>query len=194
MKVSTRARYGLRLMVELARELKKDDIIQLNKIAKITHLSEKYLAQLAIPLKEAGLIIGVSGKKGGYLLGYKPEEIKIRQIVCALIGPISLTDCVNSPEICLNYSFCEARTIWTILSERMHEILDEFTLADLINKDSMKAIKEDFSRMPLLDPDLVLAKDNLEATDICPTKKRKDINLKIRKRKKAIISIIKGPV
>ncbi len=183
MRVSTRARYGLRFMVELARELKKNKIVQLKTIAKITHLSEKYLAQLAIPLKEAGLIIGVSGKKGGYLLGSKPEKIKIRQIVSALIGPISLTDCVNSPEICLNYSFCEARTIWTILSGRMHEILDEFTLADLINKDSMKAIGDDYSRMPLLDPDLVLAKDNFEATDICPTKKRKDINLQVRKMK-----------
>ena len=168
-------------MVELTRELQKSDIVQLKNIAKITHLSENYLAQLAISLKEAGLIIGVSGKKGGYLLGDKPEQIKIQQIVSALIGPIGLTDCVSSPEICLNYNFCEARTIWTILSGRMHEILNEFTLADLVNKDSLQAIREDYSRMPLLNPDLILAKENFEKTEICPTLKRKD--LKIRKRK-----------
>ena len=172
MKESTRARYGLRLMVELARELKKEDIVQLKKIAKITHLSENYLAQLAIPLKGAGLIIGVSGKKGGYLLGRLPEGIKIREIINALTGPIGLTDCVNNPEICLNYSFCEARMIWTILSGRIQEILDKFTLADLINKDSIEAIRKEYSRMPLLNPDLVLAESDTETTDICPPTKK----------------------
>jgi len=172
-------------MVELARELKKSNIVKLNKIAKITHLSEKYLAQLAISLKEAGLIIGVSGKKGGYLLGHSPENIKIREIVRALVGPIGLTDCVNSPEICLNYSFCEARTIWTIVSGRIQEILDEFTLADLVNRESMSSIRNEYSRMPLLNPDLFLANENVEAVDICPTKKRKDISLQLRKRKKS---------
>jgi len=181
MKISTRARYGLRLMVELARELKTEDIVQLKKIAKITHLSEKYLAQLAIPLKGAGLIIGVAGKKGGYLLGRIPEKITISEIVSALIGPIGLTDCVNSPEVCLNYGFCEARTIWTILSGRIQEILDEFTLADLINKDHLGTIREEYSRMPLLNPDLVLAEADLKATDICPTKKRSVINLQVRR-------------
>ena len=172
MKESTRARYGLRLMVELARELKKEDIVQLKKIAKITHLSENYLAQLAIPLKGAGLIIGVSGKKGGYLLGRLPEGIKIREIINALTGPIGLTDCVNNPEICLNYSFCEARMIWTILSGKIQEILDKFTLADLINKDRIEAIRKEYSRMPLLNPDLVLAESDAETTDICPTTKK----------------------
>ncbi|RKX20688.1 MAG: Rrf2 family transcriptional regulator [Candidatus Zixiibacteriota bacterium] len=180
MKVSTRARYGLRLMVELARELQKEDIVQLNRIAKITHLSENYLAQLAIPLKEAGLIVGVSGKKGGYLLGRIPEGIKIKDIINALIGPIGLTDCVNSPEVCLNYSFCEARMIWTILSGRIQEILDEFTLADLIDKDKVNAIRKEYSRMAFLNPDLVLAESDTETTDICPPAKNR-LKLNVRK-------------
>ena len=182
MKVSTRARYGLRLMVELARELRNEDIVRIKTIAKITHLSEKYLAQLAIPLKGAGLIVGVSGKKGGYLLGQVPENIKINEIITALIGPISLTECVNSPEICLNYGFCEARTIWAILSGRIQEILDEFTLADLIKKDYLGTIKEDYSRMPLLDPDLILAESKMETTNVCPTFKGRNITLKSRRK------------
>ncbi|MCP4706569.1 MAG: Rrf2 family transcriptional regulator [candidate division Zixibacteria bacterium] len=182
MKVSTRARYGLRLMVELARVLKNEDIVQLKKIAKITHLSEKYLAQLAIPLKEAGLIVGVSGKKGGYLLGQSPDKIRIRKIVSALIGPIGFTDCVNSPEICLNYSFCEARTIWTILSGRIQEILDEFTLSDLISKERLGAINNKYQHMPLLNPDFVLAKGDVTTTEICPATKKRHLKLKVRKK------------
>ena len=62
--------------------------------------------------------------------------------------------------------------IWTILSGRIQEILDKFTLADLINKDSIEAIRKEYSRMPLLNPDLVLAESDAETTDICPTTKK----------------------
>ena len=64
MKLSTRARYGLRIMVELARELQSNELVHLGKIARITGLSRNYLSQLAISLKNASLIVGVSGKKG----------------------------------------------------------------------------------------------------------------------------------
>lgn len=175
MKVSTRARYGLRMMVELTRGLKKEDIVQLGKIAKVTNLSESYLAQLAIPLKKAGLIVGVSGKKGGYLLGRLPEKIKISEIINTLTGPIGLTDCVNNPEICLNYGFCEARIIWTILSGRIQEILEGFTLADMVSKDRMASIKDEYKRMPLLEPDLVLAEIDADASDSCPSIKATEI-------------------
>jgi len=121
MKFSTRTRYGLRLMVELARELRKDRLVHLGRISGITGVSENYLAQLAIPLKNEGMLIGVSGKKGGYHLSRPPEEIRIGDIVRAVDGQISLTDCVNNPDICLNSSFCEARMIWVILSGMMTE-------------------------------------------------------------------------
>lgn len=184
MKVSTRARYGLRMMIELARELKKEDIVQLGKIAKITHLSEKYLAQLAISLKKAGLIVGVSGKKGGYLLGRQPENIKIGEIVDAMTGQIGLTDCVSNPEICLNYSFCEARIIWTILSGRISEILDKFTLADMLNKNYLDGIRREYSRMPLLNPDLILAETEIDMPDSCPSLKFLPDGTQIRRVKK----------
>ena len=107
MKFSTKARYGLRMMVELARELKKDKLVQLGKIAKITGLSENYLAQLAIPLKNNGILLGISGKNGGYRLAKPSDQIKIGEIIRAVGGPVSLTDCVANPEICMNSSFCE---------------------------------------------------------------------------------------
>jgi len=133
MKFSTRARYGLRMMIELARALKKERLVHLGQVAKVTGLSTNYLAQLAIPLKSNGLLIGVSGKRGGYQLGKPAEEIAINEILQALQGPVSLTDCVLRPDICLNSSFCEARMIWVIASHKMMEVLKETSLADLID-------------------------------------------------------------
>jgi len=157
MKLSTRARYGLRMMVELARELKTEKLVHLGRIARVTGLSENYLAQLAMPLKNEGLLVGISGKSGGYHLGREPEKIKLFEIVRAVIGPIEFTDCVNNPDLCLNSSDCEARMIWVILSGTMTEILDKFTLADLIDKEKLDSIKETYAHFPLLFPDRVMA-------------------------------------
>lgn len=142
MKFSTRARYGLRMMVELARLQKPENLVQLKHIAKITGLSNNYLGQLAISLKDDGLLIGVSGKKGGYKLSRMPGEITLRQIIRAVQGPILATDCVANPDLCLNAEFCEARTIWVLVSEKIQEVLEEYTLADLIDKNWMRRVKE----------------------------------------------------
>nr|MBN2277439.1 Rrf2 family transcriptional regulator [candidate division Zixibacteria bacterium] len=173
MKFSTRNRYGLRLMVELARELKKNNLVHLGRIAGITGVSENYLAQLAIPLKNEGLLIGVSGKKGGYHLSRSPEEIKIMDVVRAVDGPINLTDCVNNPDICLNSSFCEARIMWAILSGRMVEVLEKYTLADLIDKDRLQRIKDEYAFLPMLNPDRIMAPEDEgeESEPGCPVKK-----------------------
>jgi len=156
MKFSTRARYGLRMMIEFARELKKDNIVHLGRIAGITGLSENYLAQLTSPLKGAGLLIGVSGKKGGYMLGRPADQISIGEIVQALVGPIGATDCVNSPDICMNSTFCEARIVWTLASARMLEVFDSFTLADMVDRDKIRTIAKENEHIPLIDPDRVL--------------------------------------
>jgi Rrf2 family protein len=156
MKFSTRARYGLRMMVELGRELKKKDLVHLGKIARITGLSDNYLAQLAMSLKNNGLLIGVSGKKGGYRLGRPAEEIKLGEIIEAVIGPINLTECVEHPEICMNASFCESRIIWTIVSSRVLETLNEFTLADLISREWLPEMKKKYASIPLVNPDEIM--------------------------------------
>ena len=99
------------MMVELARASNGDQLTHLGKIARITALSENYLAQLAMSLKGAGLLIGVSGKKGGYRLAHGADQIKVADVVTALIGPIGLTECVSRPDICLASCFCETRMI-----------------------------------------------------------------------------------
>jgi len=162
MKFSTRARYGLRMMIEFARELIKDDIVHLGRIAKITGLSENYLAQLTSPLKGAGLLIGVSGKKGGYMLGRPAEQIRVGEIIEALIGSIGVTDCVKSSDLCMNASFCEARMIWALASHSMQKAFNRFSLADLVNRERMVEIMKESSDISLFDPDGVMVR-NIEA-------------------------------
>lgn len=168
MKLSTRARYGLRMMVELARELKEEKLVHLGKIAQITGLSENYLAQLAIPLKSEGLLVGVSGKKGGYHLSRDPDKIKLSEIIRAVIGPIEFTECVNNPDLCLNSESCEARMIWVILSSSLMEILDQFSLADLTDKERLEKMKGEYSRFPLLFPERIMAEYDGEVVEGCP--------------------------
>jgi len=142
MKFSTRSRYGLRMMVELARLQQEDKLIQLKRIAQITGLSNNYLGQLAMSLRNDGLLIGVSGKKGGYRLSRPAEDINLREIIRAVHGPIFTTDCVINPHVCLNAEFCEARTIWALLTHCIHELLENYTLADLIDPGWMQRLKE----------------------------------------------------
>jgi Rrf2 family protein len=142
LKISTRARYGLRLMIELARGTKSEKLMHLGRVGQITGISESYLAQLAIPLKKTGLMVGVSGKKGGYHLGRPAEEITIADIVEAMIGHISLTECSSNPSVCLNAEFCEARVVWSLMSDCMNNILASHTLANLLDRDHLGLLKE----------------------------------------------------
>ncbi|MCD6161164.1 MAG: Rrf2 family transcriptional regulator [candidate division Zixibacteria bacterium] len=170
MKLSTRARYGLRMMIELARELKSKEMIHIGQIAKITGLSDNYLAQLAISLKNNGLLVGYSGKKGGYRLSRPAEEIKLSEIVRAVTGPLDITECVSNPSICLNSSFCEARLIWALLSGSMLEVLDKLRLSDMVDREKINSIKKEYSHMPFINPDRLMAENSNESFDGCPTK------------------------
>jgi len=168
MKFSTRARYGLRMMVELARELQHTDLVHLGKIAKTTGLSENYLAQLAISLKNSGLVIGVSGKKGGYQLAKSPDQIKIGEIVESVIGPIALTECVSHPDICLNAGFCETRMVWAYVNTRVQQALDEFTLADLTRRDWLEEMHRKHPDMPLLNVNQIALDGSEDIPPGCP--------------------------
>jgi len=154
MKFSTKARYGLRMMVELARLLREKPLVPLVEIADITGVSANYLAQLAMPLRHAGLLVGVSGQKGGYALGRPAEDIHLNEILEALQGPIALTDCSGNPDLCLYAPFCETRMIWVIAAHKMRKVFEEHSLADLIDQDFRKKTQEKFKDLPQLIPDI----------------------------------------
>ena len=136
MKLSTRSRYGTRLMGDLAENYNKGPI-QLSSIANRQDISLKYLEQLIIPLKKANFIKSVRGPKGGHLLAKPPGDISVGEIVKVLESEISLTKCIEKPEICDRTDTCPTRDIWKITTKAMYDKLNSVTLSEMINRNKV---------------------------------------------------------
>ena len=137
MKLSTRSRYGTRLIVDLAQHYDQG-YIQLGAIAKRQDISVKYLEQLIRPLKQAELVESVRGPKGGHLLVKKPEEITLGQIVRLFEGQSDLVECVSSPEKCNMADDCQVRLAWSDATRVLYEKLDSTTIADLLESNHIE--------------------------------------------------------
>lgn len=135
MKLSTRGRYGLRALLDLAL-YQSDSPIALNSVSERQGISEGYLEQLMAPLKKEGLVRSVRGAQGGYLLARDPKEIIVGDIIRALEGPIAFVDCVNEehPEECERAEGCVTRLVWAKVRDSVVEVLDSLTLDDLVRE------------------------------------------------------------
>ncbi len=131
MKINTRARYALRLMIDMALNTTPDKPLNLKDISERQGISKRYLGQIIVSLRNNSLVKGMPGKSGGYILARKPEEITIRRIFEAALGPINMVDCVMNPESCIKSDYCECRPVYELINSRVTESLSEFTLADL---------------------------------------------------------------
>ncbi len=133
MKISTRGRYSTRMMLELGLKYGKGPTL-LKDIAKSQEISMKYLSQLVLPLKVAGLIMGTRGAHGGYLLTKPPEDIKLSEIVTSVEGSLNPVECVDNPDICPRFDFCATTEIWGEMGKRNLEVLESRTLKNLVNR------------------------------------------------------------
>jgi len=146
MRLSTRARYGVRLMLALARNYGKGPM-HLKDIARMEEISQKYLSLIMIPLKEGGLVHSTRGAYGGYTLAKAPSQINFGEIVEVLEGDY-LVDCVRNPSVCSRTSVCTSRDVWAFLEEKISETLRAITLeqrlAELEHKPciALKAAKQ----------------------------------------------------
>ncbi len=131
MRLSTRSRYGVRLMLALGASDSKKPVF-LKDIAASEEISEKYLSQIIIPLKAKGLVTTFRGAHGGYLLSRPASEIKLREIVEPLEGDLSLVDCVGNSHVCGKSSFCVTRDVWEGMSILLRDYLDGITLEELV--------------------------------------------------------------
>jgi Rrf2 family protein len=128
------------MMVVVARDGDGTHAVSLGHVADITMISRRYLEQLAIGLKRSGLILGVSGRKGGYLLAQAADEITVGQIVEATIGPINIVDCVLSPTHCVKADVCECRTVYERINTGIRDVLHSLTLDELAHADGAKGV------------------------------------------------------
>lgn len=129
-KVSTRGRYGLRAMIELAKN-ENSGAIPLRIISDKQNISEQYLEQLFVNLRNSGLVKSVRGASGGYLLKKSPEEITVEEILISLEGPLNIVDCIADESLCDFSNECATHELWIELRERIKDLLSNITLADL---------------------------------------------------------------
>ena len=133
--LSTRSRYGVRLMAALALDWGRGSTL-LRDISRREGISEKYLGQIVIPLKTAGLASAQRGSRGGYSLSRAPAEITVLEVVEAIEGPVAPAPC-TAPEgsggepPCDRATACAASAVWRKLQGDIEAALSSFTLADL---------------------------------------------------------------
>jgi Rrf2 family cysteine metabolism transcriptional repressor len=140
MKLSTRVRYGVRLMAALAERSGQGPVF-LKDIALEQGISEKYLSLIVIPLRSTGLVISARGANGGYSLARDPRTITLKEVVGVLEGETCLVDCVRDPSTCNRTSLCSSRDVWRRIGDKISEALSEVTLAQLADESIEKKQK-----------------------------------------------------
>ena len=136
MKISTKGRYGMRMMLSLALHYEKG-VLPLKTIAKEQHISEKYLEQIINPLTKAGLVQSFRGAQGGYALMQPPAQITVGQILRLLEGSLSPVECVDH-QTCPRSEQCACLSIWEELKLAIDSVVDRYTLADLVHEYNTK--------------------------------------------------------
>ncbi|WP_026894159.1 RrF2 family transcriptional regulator [Clostridiisalibacter paucivorans] len=142
MKLSTKGRYGLKAMLELALHHGKGPM-PLKDIADNQRLSEHYLEQLIATLRKDGLVKSVRGSQGGYLLAYDPDNITVGHVLRSLEGDIAPADCVIEGDVssCDREEYCVTKTIWEKIRDSINDVIDTVTLQDMVD-DQIKLLKK----------------------------------------------------
>ena len=132
-RLSTKGRYGTRLMVSLAQHYHNGrESIILKKISDEEDISIRYLEQIIIPLKIARLVKSIRGAGGGYILARHPSDIKLREILLALEGSCCLVECVDDEDYCDKIEVCATYDIWKNASKLLKDYFEKISLQDLM--------------------------------------------------------------
>ena len=136
MKLTTKARYAVTAMLDLAMHCSNNDLaITLSDIAERQDISLSYLEQLFSKLRRAGLVNSIRGPRGGYVLSKSPDLIDIAQIIDAVEESVDVTKCLGGSD-CQSGKMCLTHSLWDALSQKIKTFLEEVTLAELIlNRD-----------------------------------------------------------
>jgi Rrf2 family transcriptional regulator, cysteine metabolism repressor len=137
MKLSTRGRYGTRLLLDLAFHQDKGPVL-IGDIARRQQIPLPYLKHLIAPLVGGGLVRSARGAKGGVSLVKTPEEIKLSEVIQLLEGPIGPVDCIDDPGLCERSDSCVTRDVWIELQKAMESVLGATTLQDLMERQKAK--------------------------------------------------------
>ena len=131
MKISTKGRYALTIMIHLGKNYENGSFLSLTEISEREIISLKYLEKIMISLKKADFFDVQKGKDGGYKLKHDPKDITIGSIIRAAEEDLDVTDCIKN-DTCPNKSNCETYSLWKGLSDEINEYLDGKTLKEFI--------------------------------------------------------------
>jgi Rrf2 family protein len=143
MKLSTKGRYGLRAVLDLALH-NEEEAVALSQIAERQGISMSYLEQLISKLRKAGIVNGIRGAQGGYVLAVPAEELSVGDILRTLEGDLYPVDCseINSGDDTCSKSYtCVTKYVWKRISDSINDVVDGIMLSDLVKK-SKKAQAE----------------------------------------------------
>ena len=146
MKLSTRARYGIHAMFELATRYGQGPQ-PLKSIAESQDIPEQYLEQLIALLRRDGLVESVRVAQGGYMLGKEPASITMGELMHVLEGPILLADCLSDDKRCERSCACPTKVVWQRLSKSMDDVLYSVTLQDMLD-DQKRMMEESGKEQP----------------------------------------------
>jgi len=133
LKISTKGRYGVAAMMELALRY-NEGLIPLKSISENQNISDKYLEQIFIKLKKAGVIISSRGVEGGYTLKDSPDKIRVGDIIRPLEGSMDPVGCLDSDKACSRRKECVMKSVWGKIKDSIENVIDDITLEDLIKE------------------------------------------------------------
>lgn len=136
MKLSTKGRYGLRAVLDLAVH-DTDEAVALSQIADRQGISMNYLEQLIPKLRKAGIVKGIRGAQGGYILAKPADKISIGDILRALEGDLNPVDCAevsNGESTCSNSDTCVTKYVWKRISDSINDAVDGIMLSELVEE------------------------------------------------------------
>lgn len=141
MRVSTKGRYGLRVMIELASR-ENDGPVMMSTLSECQKLSRKYLHSILTLLKNAGLVRAVRGARGGYMLARPATDITARQVLHALEGSLAPVECLDDSGLCSRSRECVARELWQRMEYSLEEILSQTSLEQLAQRQQQLSHRE----------------------------------------------------
>ncbi len=135
MLISTRGRYALRVIIDIAEHQNESGYIALKGIAERQNISQKYIESIMTMLSKAGFVDAVHGKGGGYRLNRAPEEYSVKEILELTEGTLAPVTCLsNDAEKCEWEKNCRTLPLWKGLYDKINEYLGSYSIADLIRK------------------------------------------------------------
>lgn len=131
--ISTKARYALRIMVDLANH--RNELVSVSSIASRQCISDKYIEQIMTILKRAGYITAVRGAQGGYRLASAPSQYRVGDILRLLEGSLSPVDCLSDKNVgCERMDSCPTIKMWKELKAAINGVVDAYTIEDLMTE------------------------------------------------------------